>query len=128
MQKFTDEILVESSFDFWVLKRPFKFYYEEDSWGGNNRTEIIIPENFVTDFASTPRFLYSIFPPIGIFNKAVMIHNYLYSKYCPYNFCRKTADKFFLQAMEVLGVSFFTRHSMYLAARLFGKKNFKKGR
>lgn len=128
MQKFTDELLVESAFNFWVLKRPFKFYYEEENWNGKTRTEIIIPENFVTDFASTPRILYFIFPPIGIYNKAAMVHDYLYSKYCPHVCTRKTADKFFLQAMQILEVSFFTRHAMYLAVRLFGKKHFRKGK
>jgi hypothetical protein len=129
MQKFTDEILVESSADYWILKRAFKFYYSEiDNWGKEKKTEIVIPENFVTDFASTPSLLYPIFPPIGIYNKAAMVHDYLYSKYCPHNISRKISDKFFLQAMQVLEVPAWKRWAMYLAVRAFGKYRFKRGK
>jgi len=121
-QKFTEELLVESVGNSWILKRAFRFYYADKF--GNILREIIIPEGFLTDFASTPSILYPIFPPIGIYNKAAMVHDYLYSKDRPEFIKRKDADLFFLQAMEVLKVPKWKRGSMFLAVRIFGRSSF----
>ena len=126
MNKFTEELLVESTGNKWVLKRAFTFYYDSVSKGGNTiRTTIVVPEGFVTDFASTPRLLYPIFPPIGIYNKAAMVHDFLYSKECPIAIKRAQADLFFLQAMVVLKVPKWKRELMYFAVKLFGKSHFR---
>lgn len=122
MQKFTEEILVESVGDKWVLKKPFKFYYADKE--GVPMVEVVIAEGFVTDFASTPKFLYPWFPPIGIYNKAAMVHDFLYSESTPIT--RREADKFFLQAMEVLDVPKWKRRLMYFAVRLFGASHYVK--
>ena len=125
MQKFTEEILVESTGDKWVLKRAFKFYYADKE--GTPVKEVVIAEGFITDFASTPKFLYPWFPPIGIYNKAAMVHDFLYS--APESFTQITraeADRFFLQAMEVLKVPAWKRKLMYFAVRLFGASHYVK--
>lgn len=122
MQKFTEELLVQSLGNSWVLKRAFHFYYLNEVGG---QTDVIIPEGFITDFASTPKALYSFFPPIGIYNKAAMIHDFLYSKDCPVIVERQIADKFFLQAMGVLGVAKWKRKIMFYAVRLFGQSHFR---
>jgi hypothetical protein len=120
MQKFTDDLIVKSLGNKWELVEPFSFYYEAYN---DIRRVIVIPKGFITDFASTPAMLYSIFPPIGLYNKAAMIHDYLYStKTLP----RKNADLYFLQAMKVLGVSKWRRYAMYYAVRLFGSKSYNK--
>lgn len=119
--KFTEELLVESFQDRWVLKRPFVFYYEKPD---GSRIDLVVPEGFVTDFASTPKFLYPWFPPIGIYNKAAMVHDFLYSESTPIT--RAEADKFFLQAMEVLKVPAWKRRLMYFAVRLFGASHYVK--
>lgn len=122
MSKFTNELKVRSLGNKWELLEGFSFYFEDNS----NKEEILVPKGFITDFASTPRILYPLFPPIGKYNKATLIHDFLYStKSDKYNIDRKKADKFFLQAMEVLGVR-KKRYLMYLAVRLFGKFKFKK--
>lgn len=123
MQKFTEELLVESTGNKWILKRAFKFYYADDA--GNPLKEVIVPEGFVTDFASTPKALYPFFPPIGIYNKAAMVHDFLYSKECPVAIERAQADLFFLQAMAVLKVPKWKRKLMYFAVKLFGKSHFR---
>lgn len=123
ISKFTEELLVESVGDKWVLKRAFKFYYANQD--GNMLREIVVPEGFVTDFASTPKSLYPIFPPIGIYNKAAMVHDFLYSKECPIAIERAQADLFFLQAMAVLKVPKWKRKLMYFAVKLFGKSHFR---
>ena len=122
MQKFTDELLVESLGDTWVLKRAFHFYYLDEVGG---QTDVVIPEGFITDFASTPKLLYPIFPPIGIYNKAAMVHDFLYTRGCPVIISRQDADKYFLQAMAVLTVVKWKRKLMFYAVRLFGKSYFR---
>ena len=124
MEKFKDELLVESSGKKWILRRGFKFYYENHKTG--YREDVIIPEKFITDFASTPRIFYPVFPPIGIYNKAAMVHDYLYSVDCKILVSRIDADLFFLQAMEVLGVKKWKRFLMFYAVRIFGRKHFRK--
>lgn len=122
MSKFTDQLLVESLGSKWILRKPFSFYYQNDS----TKIEVEVPEGFITDFASTPRLLYPIFPPIGKYNKAAMVHDFLYNKNCPLKLTRKQCDQFFLQGMEVLEVPKWKRIAMYLAVRLMGAKRFRK--
>lgn len=123
MAKFTQEITVQSQGRNWVLKKAFRFYYADKL--GNKINEFAIPEGFITDFASTPRIFYPLFPPVGIYNKAAMVHDYLYSKESKLKITRKDADLYFLQAMEVLGVRKWKRLLMYYAVRIFGKPNYK---
>lgn len=116
MKKFTNELIVRSFGNKWELVEPFSFYYKKQ-----NKTieTIVIPKGFITDFASTPRILYPIIPPIGIYNKACIIHDYIYQERI---FPRKTCDLCFLQAMEVLEVPKWKRYLMFIIVRLFGKK------
>ncbi len=88
---------------------------------------IIVPAGFITDLASTPKILWNIFEPFGKgYLKASVIHDYLYSKDCVYEFMdRKIADKIFLEIMKENGVNFIKRQVMYRAVRLFGKKFFR---
>lgn len=119
---FHTELLVESLGKTWRLVDSFNFYYEK----ADIRIDVTVPADFITDFASTPRLLYAIFPPVGIYNKAAVLHDYLYDNSCTLSIKRKHADLFLLQAMEVLGVSRSTRYAMYFAVRLFGGKHFRK--
>ena len=41
-------------------------------------SKILIPKGFETDLSSSPRFLWSIFPPYGDFLTAAIVHDYLY--------------------------------------------------
>jgi len=77
-----------------------------------------VPPGFVTNLASTPRRLWSIFPPAGEWNRAAILHDYLYS---PHASCsRFLADALFREAMATLGVPWWRRVIMYYAVRLFG--------
>jgi len=77
-----------------------------------------VPRGFVTNMASTPRLLWSIFPPAGKWNRAAILHDYLYSP----NACcsRFLADCLFREAMATLNVPWWRRVLMYYAVRLFG--------
>lgn len=39
---------------------------------------IVVPAGFVTDFASTPRALWSVIPPSGRYQLAAVVHDFLY--------------------------------------------------
>ena len=77
---------------------------------------------FVTDFASVPRLLWSVFPPHGKWAKAAIVHDYLYATA---KLSRSESDKIFLEAMCVLEVPKVKRILMYLAVRLFGASSYK---
>lgn len=79
----------------------------------------IIPVGFVTDFASVPRSLWNILPPIGKHNRAALLHDYLYTENIG---SRKKADELFLAVMIEDGVSVFTAWIMYLGVRIGGSK------
>lgn len=88
-----------------------------------DKTSVIVPAGFVTDFASVPRPLWSILPPWGKYSPAAVVHDYLCRK--P-GFPRKRADKIFLELMKALGVPFWKRHIMYRGVRmgaLFSKRH-----
>ena len=96
----------------WRLVQGFR--YDTDLLAAG---AVYVPAGFETDFASIPRGLWNIFPPTGQYGKAAVIHDFLYRKS---GVPRDKADKIFLEAMEVLGVGWLTRHVIYRAVRLFG--------
>lgn len=123
VDRFKDPLIVESVGSKWKLVKPFQFYY---MFGDYKLYAVIVPENFITDFASTPKILYPLLPPVGIYNKATIVHDFLYSKQSKFQFTRKVCDKVFLQALEVLSVPKWKRLLMFWGVRLFGKKHFKR--
>jgi hypothetical protein len=82
-------------------------------------TTITIPVGFETDFASVPRWLWSVIPPIGKYIIAAVVHDYLYDNRIG---TRKEADKIFLDLMLQYGVHRWGAHCMYWGVRLGGKK------
>lgn len=86
--------------------------------GGLDSGDVItVPAGFRTDFASVPRVLWTIVPPVGLYGKAAVVHDYLYILQ---DRTRLEADRIFLEAMEVLGVPKIQRTLMYQAVRLGG--------
>jgi len=78
---------------------------------------ITVPVGFVTDFASSPFFVWSFIPPWGRYSKAAVIHDYIYQTKIR---TRKEADDIFLEAMLVLGVPAWKAKLMYWGVRTFG--------
>lgn len=87
--------------------------------GNENSLEIIIvPEGFITDFASIPRLFWTLIgSPAGEYGKAAVIHDYLYSTQ---QYSRKKSDFIFYEAMGVLNVSTWKRWIMYKYVRFLG--------
>ncbi len=99
-----------------------EFTYRKKYGGG---TAIIsIPTGFETDFASIPRFARILIPKLGRYNKAAVIHDWMYQSGKGYR--RKFVDQFFLEAMSDLGVAKWKRYVMYWAVRLGGWMAWKK--
>ena len=116
MSSFTDELIIEPTEDStkWKLVQPFRYWIQELHKG----PVITVPAGFVTDFASIPQMFWSVLPPWGKYGKAAVVHDYLYqTALCPRDEC----DEVFLEAMEVLGVPYITRKTMYYAVRMFGQ-------
>jgi len=77
----------------------------------------VIPEGFVTDFASVPKPLTGLIPRSGRHNAAAVLHDWLYvTRPLP----RKEADRLFLEAMADSGVTIPHRGLMWAAVRLGG--------
>jgi len=96
----------------WKLTHPFAF---------NSKVfgRIDIPNRFVTDGASIPKFLWSIVgsPWSGKYAEAAIPHDWGYHKQ---KLTRKQYDLVFLEAMKVLKVPFWKRRLMYQAVRIAG--------
>ena len=113
----------EQGVRWFVLTQDLKYSM---SFNGHGWMEVTVPEWFVTDFASVPRFLWRIYPPIGDYWRSAIMHDYLYSRECTCS--RFLADALFRDAMAADGVPWFTRVVMYYAVRLFGGKHFRRRR
>jgi len=98
----------------WVLRKDFSYDVGEE---GGDET-IKVPAGFITDFASVPRLLWSVFPTWGKYGNAAIIHDYLYWEQ---SYSKERADEIFLEAMLVLGVSKAKAKILYNSVKYFGK-------
>lgn len=89
------------------------------------KEKIVIPDGFVTDFASVPRIFWRIIPPWGEYSPAAVVHDYLY---LVGTLKRGVVDKIFLQIMTQLGVSLWKRQVMYIAVRIAGSRGWNRYR
>lgn len=120
LDMFLTELLVkpiQSKPGWWEVQEPLRFQYQG--------TTITVPQGFKTDFASVPRILWSILPPIGAYTESAVLHDYLYymgkDNVIQYERAtREKADKVFLAAMLSQHVSKLTAYTMYTGVRLFG--------
>jgi hypothetical protein len=77
---------------------------------------VIVPKGFVTDFATVPRILQFVFPPMGKYGIAALIHDYLCVEK---TVTRKQADQIFYDLMKKHHVKPWKAATMYAAARLY---------
>lgn len=100
------------------------FILENDFHYVSSMGVIRVPKLFVTDGASIPRIFWNILQPFGIYFKAAIIHDYLYSN-LNQDFTRLEADLIFKEAMFNLGLGFVKREAIFRAVRMFGWKSYK---
>ena len=98
-----------------IFRAPFAFI--SPSLG-----RIEIEEGFDTDYASVPRGLWNLYPPDGAYSPAAWIHDWLYwhQRLNGLPVKREEADAVFLEAMEALGIGWFTRRILHRAVRVGG--------
>lgn len=86
---------------------------------------VTVPEEFVTDLASIPRPLWSVFSPrFSNFIAPSILHDYMYK--CPHFYTRKEADDIFYSALLANGVTRVTSTKFYMGVRLFGWMAYKR--
>ena len=78
---------------------------------------VIVPTDFVTDYASVPRapLTYWLFGGVG--DEAAVVHDFLYETGAV---PRDVADEVYGEALAACGVSSWHRGPMVLAVRVFG--------
>lgn len=83
---------------------------------------VTVPEGFETDFASVPRLPVVYLLAGDTAHRPAVVHDFLYAEGVV---TRAQADQVLLEAMEVTGVPYWRRYSMYWAVRAFGGSHFK---
>ncbi len=85
--------------------------------GGKTQGRLLVPAGFVTDFASVPWFAQSIISVLGRHSVPAILHDYLYwQQKCT----REEADLILFDAMDEYHSSWFQKHAVYYAVRVFG--------
>ncbi len=121
----------------WKVIKSFEYCLKEP----DAPDRVVIPEGFITDFASIPRVLWPVLPPTGKYGKAAVVHDALYtnrtvtmmwadpeSTLTARYVNRGQADHILLEAMQVLGVSWLTRSTVYAGVRSGGWHSWNKHR
>jgi hypothetical protein len=86
---------------------------------------ITVPMGTKSDGASTPKSIWNLIPPFGVYWKATFLHDYLYRNT---ERTRGECDSILLEAMEVLGTPLLERDTIYKAVAEFGNMAFQKDR
>jgi len=115
MSSFTSPLIVKIHVD----KPQERELYVPFTYVTNKGDKITVPKGFMTNFASVPRILWPILPPLDRYGKAAVVHDYLY-RTSGLNYTRKQADGIFLEACDVLKVERWKSRAMYWAIRLLG--------
>jgi len=134
MTKFTTPLIVEHLADGknFRVHEPFKFWFMwplEAAPEDQQKVELEVHENFITDFASIPRPLWWLYNPTGPYGKAAVIHDYIYRNVFLLRpdgkrYTKHEADLIFKIGMSVLPVSKLTNTLMYYAVDLCGYSTF----
>jgi len=85
----------------------------------NNGDTITVPKGFFTNFASTPKFLWPILPPLDHYGKAAVVHDFLY-RTPEFGYTKHDADLILKEACNVLNVKSWKVFLLYYAVKLFG--------
>lgn len=112
MSQFTTPLRVELCTD----RREWKLLYPLE-WVDPHGNRVIVPPNFVTDFASIPRVMRPFALDDSRTAKAATLHDWHYRVRRP---GRRWADDVFYHALRSDGVHWLPAWSYWLGVRLFG--------
>jgi hypothetical protein len=85
--------------------------------GRHSPYAVVVPAGFVTDFASTPRFIWWLYPPFGRYLKAAVLHDFLCSIL---GLEKRLVDAVFWTAMRASKCRWWEIFPIYYAVRVFG--------
>ncbi len=94
----------------WRLTQPLRYQCRP------GRT-IVVPEGFITDFASVPRIPVAWLLTGDTGHRAAVVHDWLYQSH---ERSRKDADRLFYRILREDGEPVWRASLMYAAVRLFG--------
>jgi hypothetical protein len=114
------KVELESNGKKWRLAERFIVYTEQAS---KERIYIEVEKGFETDFASIPKIFIPALEWKDKFNKAAVVHDWLYHTKM---FDRKTSDKIFLELQIALGISKVKAYLFYFIVRIFGWTHWRK--
>lgn len=96
------------------------FYYSDIL-----KRELVVPKGFITDLASIPIGVRELIPKSGRYDRAAVIHDFLYQ----FNGCtRSEADAVLNEAMGALEVNDFRKRLIYAGVRVGGWHSWNKYR
>jgi hypothetical protein len=93
----------------WVVKDPLVW--------DTGAVRVTVPAGYITDLASIPRALRSVFDINGPSRKPAVLHDWLY---CSQIVSRGTADALFRDALAWAGMGWVHRTAYYLGVRMGG--------
>jgi hypothetical protein len=111
VSRFLTPLRAEKSGQFWTILQPL--IYQSDI----ARTVIVVPEGFVTDFASVPRIPLVFLVAGDEGHLAAVVHDFLYSRQ---DVPRSLADAVFREAMGASGEPGWRSWLMWAGVRLGG--------
>lgn len=115
--QFGSKLIVEDNDGFPFILHQDLVYFTKVGAPAGKINKIVVPAGFKTDYASIPRFFWRVLPPVGKYDRAAVVHDYLYH----YNgVTRKQADDVLLEAMRVLNVPGWQCNAIYAAVRVGG--------
>lgn len=99
---------------FWITIEPMEYII------GTTRERIVVPQGFVTDFASIPQSLWSFgLAPQGQYSRAAIVHDYLYwAQSCS----REQSDRLLVIAMKESEVGRFDEFAVFQGVRRGGQR------
>lgn len=116
----TDDLIIQSYVysskhkKYWKLKKPLTIYLQ------TKESIITIPEGFVYDMATVPKWLWSIIRPFNDALFGTLIHDYLYIHKDAHTLTRKEVDKEYLLWNNLTNKNKFDNYVRYIFVRAFG--------
>jgi hypothetical protein len=111
VSRFLTPLRAEKSGQFWTILQPL--IYQSDI----AKTVIVVPEGFVTDFASVPRLPLVFLVTGDSAHSAAVVHDFAYSRQ---EMTRSMADAVFREAAIASGEPGWKSWAMYLGVRIGG--------
>jgi hypothetical protein len=106
----------------WRLVEPLRFY------STRHRGVFTAPVGFETNFASIPRVLWSVLPPVDVYDAAAVMHDAGYAHALVtedgqrIRLVKPLSDHLFYEGLRALGVNLMQARLMYFFVRAFGNQ------